>query len=570
MAEATAGALQIVQTQQNLVGRTVIGGASAVTGQAPDKVQVGILEQIRDITLKSFRATTSIAKTLVDSLNFEKNKAARERDQAAELSKESGVKGESKGVGDAVTKAQGDAEKEGGKFVLFMGGLGKLFGTLLKPFKSLMNFIMKIGPVARLFTALGPIAGGLLRLTGIGTIIFLLVKYADEIVKALEPVITAIGKTFDIIKPVLTPIIGVLDFLIKGAINQVGLIITAFVNVFNQALEFIVGAISGVTDIVMGLFTLDFGRIGDGFKKIGDTILNALKFVVSSIIDAIPFVPKKFKEKIKSAIGVGEVAEEPAAETPEKPTGNVVADEKDKQEIETSFSNIKTLEVSTPVDPGIETPVLPPEVKPKTINMDQTTSAAQVAEVSVNAKPAVYTEEQKKKDLEAIEKVTKGGFGKRYSGILKDLQAQGAIIPMTRLQAQQVGIAGEEYEKYFAESMEKNRIAGIDPEEVRSFMIMQERYQRLNIAKSDIEMGAYERPEIMKNETGIDPSIVPSIKTPGSSLGEVVSQGTITVVNNQPTTVSSQNSVARSEVMVSRPNASIGDPYLDKQNYAVT
>ena len=93
MAEATAGALQIAQTQQNLVGRTVVGGASAVTGQAPDKVQVGILEQIRDITLKSFRATTNIAKTLVDSFNFEKNKAARERDQAAELSKESGVKG---------------------------------------------------------------------------------------------------------------------------------------------------------------------------------------------------------------------------------------------------------------------------------------------------------------------------------------------------------------------------------------------------------------------------------------------------------------------------------------------
>jgi len=44
----------------------------------------------------------------------------------------------------------------------------------------------------------------------------------------------------------------------------------------------------------------------------------------------------------------------------------------------------------------------------------------------------------------------------------------------------------------------------------------------------------------------------------------------ITVVNNQPTTVSSQNSVARSEVMVSRPSASTGDPYLDKQNYAVT
>ena len=141
---------------------------------------------------------------------------------------------------------------------------------------------------------------------------------------------------------------------------------------------------------------------------------------------------------------------------------------------------------------------------------------------------------------------------------------------MTRAQATVVGKGGSEYEKYFADVMEKNLAKGVDPEEVRSFMIMQERMQRLNIARNDIQMGATERAEIMKNNTGIDPSIVPEIKTPSSALGEVVSQGTITVVNNQPTTVSSQNSVARSEVMVSRPSASTGDPYLDKQNYAVT
>ena len=74
MAEATAGALQIVQTQQNLVGKTVVGGASAVTGQSSDKVQVGILEQLRDISLKTFRATTKVAETLVNTLNFQKTK----------------------------------------------------------------------------------------------------------------------------------------------------------------------------------------------------------------------------------------------------------------------------------------------------------------------------------------------------------------------------------------------------------------------------------------------------------------------------------------------------------------
>jgi hypothetical protein len=55
MAEAQAGALQIVQTQQNLVGKALVGGASAITGESSEsKSQTGILEQIRDITLKSF------------------------------------------------------------------------------------------------------------------------------------------------------------------------------------------------------------------------------------------------------------------------------------------------------------------------------------------------------------------------------------------------------------------------------------------------------------------------------------------------------------------------------------
>ena len=44
MAETSAGALQIVQTQQNLVGNTIAGGASAVSEQSSD-TQVGILEQ---------------------------------------------------------------------------------------------------------------------------------------------------------------------------------------------------------------------------------------------------------------------------------------------------------------------------------------------------------------------------------------------------------------------------------------------------------------------------------------------------------------------------------------------
>ena len=86
MAEAQSTALQIVQTQQNLVGKAIVGGASAVTGEsAESKSQTGILEQLRDISLKTFRATTKVAETLANTLSFQKNKDAREKDQAAEL-----------------------------------------------------------------------------------------------------------------------------------------------------------------------------------------------------------------------------------------------------------------------------------------------------------------------------------------------------------------------------------------------------------------------------------------------------------------------------------------------------
>jgi len=575
MAEATAGALQIVQTQQNLVGKTVVGGASAVTGQSSDKVQVGILEQLRDISLKTFRATTKVAETLVNTLNFQKTKEARERDQASELSKESNVKGKSGGVGGAVTKAQGDAEKEGGKFVLFMGGLGRLFGTLLKPFKSLMNFVMKIGPIARLFTALGPVAGGLLRFTGIGTILFLLVKYADDIMKALEPVISAIGKTFEILKPVLTPIMGALDFLIKGAINQVGLIITAFVNVFNEALEFIVGAISGITDIVVGLFTLDFGRIGKGFKKIGETILNALKFVVSSIIDAIPFVPKKFKDKIKNAIGVGETKEEPGEADKQSGTGDVKADDKDKKELSSAFSSIEEKPATAE---KIEKPTIKEETpKPKTVNMDKTSSAMDVAKA---AKANDYEERLKSLqedefpplsyDMYNLENIT--SFDERKAVLNRWIDGYN--------KAQKAGILGNSQEaKFRSEQLrltvnqfktQKKRfeLAGQMGKNITEKEFLQKEGGSAIADALDLRNKSKEEIEAMNVEKFGDLAMKKSIEQ--RKLESEGQAGGVTVVNNQPTTVSNQNNVARSEVMVSRPNASTGDPYLDKQNYAAT
>jgi hypothetical protein len=108
MAEATAGALQIVQTQQNLVGNTIAGGASAVNEKSSDS-QIGILEQIREITLQSFRKTSEIASTLANTLLFQKDESRRREDQSSELELEknkSNVSKKDSVGGDGAKKAE--------------------------------------------------------------------------------------------------------------------------------------------------------------------------------------------------------------------------------------------------------------------------------------------------------------------------------------------------------------------------------------------------------------------------------------------------------------------------------
>ena len=84
-----SGAIKIIQSQQQLVGGAIAGGAAAVSPNDTDKnSELNILQQIKEVTLKSFKKTTEIAKTLIDTLTFEKSQQRIERDQAAEIAKE--------------------------------------------------------------------------------------------------------------------------------------------------------------------------------------------------------------------------------------------------------------------------------------------------------------------------------------------------------------------------------------------------------------------------------------------------------------------------------------------------
>ena len=193
-----SGAIKIIQSQQQLVGGAIAGSAGAVGGNGANP-DIDVLKEIKELAFKSFKKTTQIAKTLADSLAFEKNQTRRKNDQSAELSKESGggavvsklsdggqsenKKGGLQGIGFALGAAVAPLMNFIGKISKLFKGLfaSKIFSPLLKLFSKGGSFFRFLGPLG----PIGLIAGGL----------FLLFKYSDEIIKALAP-------TIDKIKPV--------------------------------------------------------------------------------------------------------------------------------------------------------------------------------------------------------------------------------------------------------------------------------------------------------------------------------------------------------------------------------
>jgi len=149
------------------------------------------------------------------------------------------------------------------------------------------------------------------------------------------------------------------------------------------------------------------------------------------------------------------------------------------------------------------------------------------------------------------------------------------------IKAHKDGIISEEETKFRAMRLkdEKDSLARvkriIDIRKQKAELTGQPFDESALLSESDTDRAAIQKQTLAEEgmtETSFNEALTNKLK-PNVNRRDLASQtqtAGITVVNNQPTTVSSQNSVARSEVMVSRPSASTGDPYLDKQNYAVT
>ena len=388
-----SGAIKVIQSQQQMVGSAIAGGTGSVAnGMSGDTIEV--LEDIKQISLRQYKGLTKVATLLADTLNFEKQKERRERDQAAELEKERKSKlGTTAGVGGS---GDGLKEDEGGFEIGagggFLAGLGfkplikkaKSIGAkIVKPFATLLTSLGRLTGLAGLFTRLAPLLAPLGPVGAIVGALFLIVQYSDEIAKALAPLFDGLKKTFEILKPVTDIIFGLLDVVIKTGLATIGGALGVAVEGLNTALGGLLAGVIFINDLITGLVTGDMNLIANAwktvtatFQSLGERFINAIKSLYNGIIDSLP-LPDKLKNKLKlETKEIEEPKEEPKSST--VPTGNEDLPDIPAPQIpdETSSSNV----ASTIEEPKAEPTQIIPEVKPKTINMDQTSSVTQVAE----------------------------------------------------------------------------------------------------------------------------------------------------------------------------------------------
>ena len=268
-----SGAIKIIQSQQQLVGGAIAGGAGSVGGNGANP-DIDVLKEIKELAFKSFKKTTEIAKTLADSLSFEKNQTRRKNDQSAELAKESGGGGD---VGGFIGPEQPEGKKgglQGMAFALgsavaplmnFIGKIGKLFTSLFasKIFSPLTKLFSKGGSFFRFLGPLGPIgliAGGL----------FLLFKYSDEIIKALAPTIDKIKQMAKDNAPLIEALKNGFDWLFKNIIGGLGRVIG--------------GIIDDIGPIFSGFSKILQGDIMGGLADLGKGLLNVVLMPISAIL----------------------------------------------------------------------------------------------------------------------------------------------------------------------------------------------------------------------------------------------------------------------------------------------
>lgn len=567
-----SGAIKVIQSQQQMVGGAIAGGAGSVSSSmSGDTIQV--LEDIKELSLKQFKGLNKVAKLLADTLNFDKAEARRKKDQSTELSKENQNKTASGGNS---TTAPGNIEEDEGGFEIgagggFLAGMGiqplmkkakGILGKIVKPFSVLLGSLGRLTGLAGLFTRLAPL---LVPLGPVGAIVgalFLIVQYSDELAKALAPLIDGLKKTFEILKPVTDIVFGLLDMVIKTGLATIGGALGVAVAGLNNVLGGLLASVIFIKDLVVGLITGDMNLIANAWKtvkatfaKLGDSFINAIKSLYNGIIDSLP-LPDKLKSKLK--LETKEI-EEPKSST--VPTGKEdlpAIPAPSIPDADTSSNAASTIE-----EPKVETVVIEPKAKPKTINMDKTSGVTQVAE-KISGDPNLpplglnmykttgdtYDERAKqwyefKDALVQAEKdgsITKDEIEFRIMQLKGERNSLKSAKQILSIGKQRADLKGETFD-------EASKLKELDSERSET--------QSKTLAAEGMTVASYD--EAVNNK------LQPNVNKRDLKGDGAGSQGNVTVVNNQPSSINTSTNVAKTSVTSVPLNTSSGDSYFDKQ-----
>ena len=569
-----SGAIKIIQSQQQLVGGAIAGSAGAVGGNGANP-DIDVLKEIKELAFKSFKKTTQIAKTLADSLAFEKNQTRRKNDQSAELSKESGGGG---AVGGFIGPEQPENKKgglQGIGFALgaavaplmnFIGKISKLFKGLFasKIFSPLMKLFSKGGSFFRFLGPLGPIgliAGGL----------FLLFKYSDEIVKALTPAIDKIKKMAQDSAPMIEAFKNGFDWLFKNIIGGIGRVIEGIIDIIGP--------------LITGLGKILTGDIMGGLKDLGQSLLNLVTLPTKLLLeffDPAIQVIKQIGESILSFFKgipemIGTAFTNLISDLKTNFTNNVAAI---KSSIMGIFAPISDFfsdlgdRVKTIINSLIEKLPLPDIIKKK---LKLETKATQelgetVNETGVKNKYADSNISGMKRERmtgggatmnEAFAEVQGEKYGKasiKKSGTSGYDSASGIMTPAEFSEYNKLDTNGQ---MDYLKSLDSNE---------------QERRRMIDkLSKDKLEFDKKNKDYIAKYKTAPDEMMSPDdqmlrddkiqrqTKDQAKGLVSDNKSGNQTViVNNQPTNITSQNDVKKADMYSGSISTSSGDNYFDK------
>src|SRR6056300_151160 len=392
-------AINMVRAQQNVVGRSIIGGAGAVGGGnlIGQGEQTDILTSIQLISEKTFKAIKQQTDTLVKILEFDKKKDRLQKEQRAEDKKEAktgkGLIGPQRPTSFKDQDIQNNEKKGFGILEFFAASsLGKSLTKIFIPIRKFIGVIAK-SRIGLMFARLGPLFAASGPLAIIGGALFVLFRYSKEIAAALSPAVESLKKAFENLKPVFDVVMYVVDVVFKNAINALGVVFTTIAG----TIEGITGFIGGIVDFVGGI--IDFfkadeekdkeeakTRLKNALKDIMNALFAPFRALISSVagfidglIDSFK-IPQWIKDKVKKVFKTGEDTD---MDTSKFDTDNVrqkgfggESTPDSKKSLFTSSAAYGSDETSKIEEPKEETKLeIIPEEKPKTINMDQTSSA---------------------------------------------------------------------------------------------------------------------------------------------------------------------------------------------------